>query len=125
MKEIQTSLQSEKLLNHPTYNKGTAFTLEERDVFHLHGLLPFHVSTLEEQVIRRYQNFLTQKDQLSKYTFLSSLQDRNEVLFYRLVLDHISEMLPFIYTPTIGEVSLQFSSLYHQHRGVYLLSTPR
>lgn len=120
MKEMQTSLRSEKLLNHPIYNKGTAFTVEERDAFCLHGLLPFHVSTLEEQVIRRYQNFLAQKDQLSKYTFLSSLQDRNEVLFYRLVLDHISEMLPFIYTPTIGEVSLQFSSLYHQHRGVYL-----
>ncbi|PWU13830.1 MAG: NAD-dependent malic enzyme [Chlamydiae bacterium] len=120
MKEIETSLRSEKLLNHPIYNKGTAFTLEERDVFHLHGLLPFHVSTLEEQVTRRYQNFLAQKDQLSKYTFLSSLQDRNEVLFYRLVLDHISEMLPFIYTPTIGEVSLQFSNLYHQHRGIYL-----
>lgn len=120
MKEIQTSLRSEKLLNHPIYNKGTAFTVEERDMFNLHGLLPFHVSTLEEQVIRRYQNFLAQKDQLSKYTFLSSLQDCNEVLFYRLVLNHISEMLPFIYTPTIGEVSLQFSSLYHQHRGVYI-----
>ncbi|MDR2539505.1 MAG: NAD-dependent malic enzyme [Chlamydiales bacterium] len=120
MKKMEIALRSEKLLNHPTYNKGTAFTLEEREIFHLHGLLPFHVSTLEEQVARRYQNFLAQKDQLSKYTFLSSLQDRNEVLFYRLVLDHISEMLPFIYTPTIGEVSLQFSSLYHQHRGVYL-----
>lgn len=120
MKAIEISLQSEKLLNHPIYNKGTAFTIEERDVFNLHGLLPFHVSTLEEQVIRRYQNFLAQRDQLSKYTFLSSLQDRNEVLFYRLVLDHICEMLPFIYTPTIGKVSLQFSSLYQQHRGVYL-----
>lgn len=120
MKEMQISLRSEELLNHPMYNKGTAFTVEERDVFHLHGLLPFHISTLEEQVVRRYQNFLAQKDRLSKYTFLSSLQSRNEVLFYRLALDHISEMLPFIYTPTIGEVSLQFSSLYHQHRGVYL-----
>lgn len=120
MKEMEISLQSEKLLNHPLYNKGTAFSAEERDAFCLHGLLPSHVSTIEEQVVRRYQNFLAQKDQLSKYTFLSSLQDRNEVLFYRLVLEHISEMLPFIYTPTIGEVSLQFSSLYHQHRGVYL-----
>lgn len=124
MKEVQNSLQSEKLLNHPIYNKGTAFTAEERDAFHLHGLLPFHVSTLEEQVIRRYQNFLAQKDPLAKYTFLSSLQDRNEVLFYRLVLDHISEMLPFIYTPTIGEVSLQFSALYQQHRGGVYLSYP-
>lgn len=120
MQEIALSLQSEKLLNHPLYNKGTAFTIEERDAFCLHGLLPFHVSTIEEQVIRRYQNFLAQKDQLSKYTFLSSLQSRNEVLFYRLLLEYISEMLPFIYTPTIGEVSLQFSSLYHQPRGLYL-----
>lgn len=120
MKELEISLQSEELLNHPFYNKGTAFNAEERDAFDLHGLLPSHVSTIEEQVIRRYQNFLAQKDQLSKYTFLSSLQNRNEVLFYRLVLEHIAEMLPFIYTPTIGEVSLQFSSLYHQHKGLYI-----
>ncbi len=120
MKEVELSLQAEKLLNNPLYNKGTAFTMEEREAFHLHGLLPSHISSIEEQVVRRYQNFLSQRDQLSKYTFLSSLQDRNEVLFYRLVLEHISEMLPFIYTPTIGEVSSQFSSLYHQHRGIYL-----
>lgn len=120
MKEIEISLQAEKLLNNPLYNKGTAFTVEEREAFHLHGLLPAHISSIEEQVFRRYQNFISQKDQLSKYTFLSSLQDRNEVLFYRLVLEHISEMLPFIYTPTIGEVSSQFSSLYQQHRGIYL-----
>lgn len=113
-------MKAEDLLNHPFHNKGTAFDVEERDAFGLHGLLPSHISTLEEQVTRRYQNFLAQKDPLSKYTFLSSLQSRNEVLFYRLVLEHISEMLPFIYTPTIGEVSLQFSSLYHQHKGLYI-----
>lgn len=109
-----------ELLNNPLYNKGTAFTKEERDTFGLHGLLPFHISTLEEQVERRYENFKQSADELAKYIFLSSLQNRNETLFYRLVSEHISEMVPLIYTPTVGDVSLHFSILYHQQRGLYL-----
>ena len=108
------------ILNDPLLNKGTAFTQEERDLLGLNGYLPYHVSTLEEQLHRRYHNFLSQPDQLSKFQFLYSLQNRNEVLFYRLVLEHLSEMLPYIYTPTVGEVSLQYSSLYREHRGLYL-----
>ena len=117
---IELSMNPIDLLNTPLYNKGTAFTKEERDSFGLHGLLPFHVSTLEEQVQRRYKNFKENPDPLTKYIFLSSLQDRNEVLFYRLVIEHISEMVPLIYTPTVGDVSLHFSTLYRQHRGLYL-----
>lgn len=120
MKPIELSLEPGEILNDPIYNKGTAFTIEERDSLGLHGLLPFHVSTIEEQVQRRYQNFKERKDDLSKYIFLSSLQNRNEVLFYRLVYEHISEMLPLIYTPTVGDVSMHFSILYRQHRGIYL-----
>lgn len=109
----------EQILNDPLLNKGTAFTQEERDRFHLNGLLPHHISTLEEQVQRRYENFKGKRSDLAKYTFLKALQDRNEVLFYRLVSEHITEMLPLIYTPTVGDVSLHYSSLYTQHRGRY------
>jgi malate dehydrogenase (oxaloacetate-decarboxylating) len=120
MEVIELAVTPLELLNTSLYNKGTAFTKEERDSFGLHGLLPFHVSTLEEQVQRRYENFKDRPSQLAKYTFLSNLQNRNEILFYRLVSEHVSEMVPLIYTPTIGDVSLHFSILYRQHRGLYL-----
>ncbi len=120
MERMETALKPEQILEHPLLNKGTAFTNEERDALGLHGLLPLHVSTMEEQVERRYENFKERPSQLSKYQFLSSLQNRNEILFYRLVYEHVSEMLPLIYTPTVGDVSLQYSSLYRQHRGIYL-----
>lgn len=117
---IELSMKPTEILDTPLVNKGTAFTNEERDSLGLHGLIPFHVSTLEEQVQRRYDNFKQRPDQLSKYIFLSSLQNRNEILFYRLVAEHISEMVPLIYTPTVGDVSLHYSILYRQHRGLYL-----
>lgn len=120
MKPIELSLDAEEILNNPLLNKGTAFTTEERDSLGLHGLLPFHVSTIEQQVQRRYENFKERKDNLSKYIFLSSLQNRNEILFYRLVYEHVTEMLPLIYTPTVGDVSMHYSILYRQHRGIYL-----
>ncbi len=120
MDKIETSMHPAEILDNPLFNKGTAFTNEERDALGLHGFLPYHVSTLEEQVERRYQNFLDRKDELSKYIFLSSLQNRNEILFYRLVHEHVTEMVPLIYTPTIGDVSLHYSILYRQHRGLYL-----
>lgn len=120
MDKIETSMAPAEILDNPLFNKGTAFTNEERDSLGLHGFLPCHVSTLREQVERRYQNFLDRKDELSKYIFLSSLQNRNEILFYRLVHEHVTEMVPLIYTPTIGDVSLHYSILYRQHRGLYL-----
>lgn len=108
------------ILNDPLLNKGTAFTREERARLGLNGYLPHHVATLEEQVARRYQTFQQKSTQLAKYSFLHALQNRNEILFYRLVSEHLSEMVPLIYTPTIGDVSLHFSSLYREHRGLYL-----
>lgn len=120
MEQIALSLSPTQILDNPLYNKGTAFTMEEREALGLHGHLPYHVSTLEEQVQRRYENYKERRDDLSRYIFLSSLQNRNEVLFYRLVHEHIAEMLPLIYTPTVGDVSLHFSTLYRQHRGIYL-----
>jgi malate dehydrogenase (oxaloacetate-decarboxylating) len=113
-------MDPEHILNNPLLNKGTAFTEKERDELHLHGFLPYHISTIEEQVERRYQNFKDKRSALAKFSFLSALQNRNEVLFYRLVHEHIAEMLPLIYTPTVGDVSVHYSMLYTQHRGIYL-----
>ncbi len=110
----------EHILSDPLLNKGTAFTQEERDHLKLNGLIPYHVSTLEEQVQRRYQNFKAQTTDLTRHLFLSALHNRNEVLFYKLVSEHITEMLPYIYTPTVGDVSLHYSYLYTEPRGIYL-----
>lgn len=120
MFKMPPSLSSEQILNDPLFNKGTAFTNEERERFGLHGLLPCHISSMEEQLERRYQNFKEKPSDLAKYTYLSNLQNRNEILFYRLVYEHVSEMLPLIYTPTVGDASLLFSVLYRKNRGVYL-----
>lgn len=120
MKKISLSLKPEDILEKPLLNKGTAFTEQERNELGLHGLLPYHVSTIEEQVKRRYANFNQQPDELSKFLFLSALQNRNEILFYRLVIEHLQEMVPLIYTPTVGVVSTDYSILYREHRGLYL-----
>lgn len=101
-------------------NKDTAFTLEERKFLRIEGFIPYHVMTLPEQVHQQYQNFKNQTSDISKYLFLSHLYNRNEVLFFKLVSDHINEMLPFIYTPTVGQASLNFSLLYTTPRGLYL-----
>lgn len=120
MKKVSIDIPGHFLLEDPLLNKGTAFTLEERTELRLEGLLPYHVSTLEEQVQRRYSNFCEQPDAMAKYTFLNALQNRNEVLFYRFVLKHVNEMMPFIYTPTVGAVSINYSLLYREQRGLYL-----
>ncbi|MGR3912187.1 MAG: NAD-dependent malic enzyme [Candidatus Rhabdochlamydia sp.] len=117
---MTNALKPWEILSDPLRNKGSAFTDRERVEFKLHGRLPFHVSTLDEQVQRRYLNFKAQESSLSKNLFLSALHSRNTTLFYKLVLTHIQEMLPFIYTPTIGEYSLNFSHLYTEPTGLYL-----
>lgn len=113
-------MRSKDILNDPLLNKGSAFTQKERDEYQLNGLLPFHVSTIDEQVQRRYGNFCEHTTPLAKFEFLNALQNRNEILFYRLASQHIAEMLPLIYTPTVGDVSIKFSSLYRDHRGVFI-----
>lgn len=120
MKKVSVNIPGHFLLENPLTNKGTAFTLEERAELGLAGLLPYSVSTIESQVKRRYLNFCEQPNDIAKYTFLSALQNRNEILFYRFVLEHVSEMMPLIYTPTVGAVSTQYSLLYHEQRGLYI-----
>jgi len=112
------------LLDTPLLNKGTAFTEEERTLFGLHGLLPPHVETLEEQVVRAYEAYQRKDDDLERHIYLRALQDTNEVLFYRLLLDHIEEMTPIVYTPTVALACQQFSHIYRRPRGLFV-SYPR
>jgi len=108
------------LLNRQGLNKGTAFTEEERTRFGLHGLLPPQVETLEEQVVRAYGAYQRKDDDLERHIYLRALQDTNEVLFYRLLLDHIEEMTPIVYTPTVALACEQFSHIYRRPRGVFI-----
>ncbi len=101
-------------------NKGTAFTNRERDTLDLHGLVPPSVCTIQQQLDRCYENFCAKNTNLEKFIYLSSLQDRNETLFYRLVLEHINEMMPIVYTPVVGEACQRFSHIYRRARGIYI-----
>jgi malate dehydrogenase (oxaloacetate-decarboxylating) len=108
------------LLDTPLLNKGTAFTEEERTLFGLHGLLPPHVEALEEQVVRAYEAYQRKDDDLERHIYLRALQDTNEVLFYRLLLDHIEEMTPIVYTATVALACQQFSHIYRRPRGLFV-----
>jgi malate dehydrogenase (oxaloacetate-decarboxylating)(NADP+) len=108
------------LLSNPQLNKGTAFTEEERDALGLHGLLPPRVFTLDEQVKRALINVRGKSTDLERYVYLSSLQTRNEILFYRVVLDHLEEIMPIIYTPTVGEACLEYGHILGAPRGLFL-----
>ena len=117
--------RGEALLEDPVLNKGTCFTEEEREVLDLRGLLPPGIATEEEQRARAYENFQRAGGDVQKYLFLAALQDRNETLFYRLLLDHLEEMVPIVYTPTVGRVCEQFSHIYRRPRGVYVSAQDR
>jgi malate dehydrogenase (oxaloacetate-decarboxylating) len=119
-KSIETSLMGLGLLNAPMFNKGTAFPESERDEFSLHGLLPPHVGTLDEQVERRLRAFRALSDDFARYTFMRDLQDVNETLFYALITRHVEEMLPVVYTPAVGEGCQRFSEVWRRPRGVFL-----
>lgn len=108
------------LLNNQGLNKGTAFTEEERSQFGLNGLLPPQVETLDEQVVRAYEAYQRKDDDLEKHIYLRALQDTNEVLFYRLLLDHIEEMTPIVYTPVVAQACQQFSHIYRRPRGLVI-----
>ena len=113
------------LLRDPTLNKGTAFTEEERDALGLRGLLPPRVATLDDQVARVLENVRRLDSNLSKYIALEALQDRNETLFYRVVTENPDEMMPLIYTPTVGLACQQFGHIYRRPRGMYIAATDR
>ena len=112
--------RGQDLLDDPLLNKGTAFDEEERLAFGLLGLLPPDVEDLETQAARAYDAYGRKTADLERHIYLRSLQDTNEVLFYRLVLDHLSEMMPMIYTPVVGQACQLFSEIYRRPRGLFI-----
>ena len=117
---VRTSLSGFDLLMNPRLNKGTAFTEEERDAFALHGLLPPHVGTLEDQRSRRKRVLDSRPTAFGKYSNMRDLQDNDETLFYSLIAHNIEELLPIVYTPTVGEGCQRFSEIWRKPRGLFL-----
>ena len=108
------------LIETPLLNKGSAFTKEERESFNLAGLLPPRFETIEEQVSRAYMQYSSFQTDLNKHIYLRAIQDNNETLYYRLVQEHLEEMMPIIYTPTVGDACEQFSDIYRSSRGLFI-----
>lgn len=117
---FEVSLRGQMLLDHALLNKGSAFTDRERRDFGLLGLLPPHVSSVDEQITRNYANYRYMETDLARHIFLASLQDRNETLFHRLLQLYIEEMMPIIYTPVVGAASQYYSHIFRRPRGLYI-----
>lgn len=108
------------LLEIPLLNKGSAFTSEERNSFNLKGLLPQNIESIEEQAERAYRQFMIFGNDMNKHIYLRNIQDTNETLFYRLLHNHLTEMMPIIYTPTVGKACEEFSNIYRRARGLFI-----
>ena len=119
---IKTDVEGEDLLSDSFLNKGTAFTEEERKTFNLLGKLPSKIETIDEQLGRCYVQFQRQVDDISKYIYLRNLRSNNETLFYKLVDLHIEEMMPIVYTPTVGSAIEHYSSIYCQKTNGLIIS---
>lgn len=114
------ALSGPQLLTNPLFNKGTAFTERERDALGIRGLLPPRVFTLEEQLERTLNAVRRKPDALEKYIYLVNLQNRNEILFYRLVMENVEEFVPIIYTPTVGQACLEYGAIFRRPRGMFI-----
>jgi malate dehydrogenase (oxaloacetate-decarboxylating) len=117
---VAATTPSHALLCNPLLNKGTAFSIEERDAYNLHGFLPDHVETLDDQVARRLEAVRGLATNLDRYVFLRDLQDTNETLYFALITRHLDELLPMIYTPTVGAGCQQFHHIYRRPRGLFI-----
>ncbi|KAK3382094.1 hypothetical protein B0T24DRAFT_600476 [Lasiosphaeria ovina] len=117
---LECALRGTVLLNHPYFNKGSAFSSEERRDFGLSGLLPPSIQTLEQQVKRAYDQYSSRTDDLAKNTFLTSMKEQNEVLYFKLIQDNIQEMFSVVYTPTEGDAIQNYSRLFRRPEGVFL-----
>jgi malate dehydrogenase (oxaloacetate-decarboxylating)(NADP+) len=113
------------LLRDPALNKGTAFTEEEREILGLRGLLPPVAHNMEVQIMRVMENFRKKPNDIEKYIFMIGLQDRNRTLFYRVVIDYIEEMMPIIYTPTVGQACLEYGHIFRRPRGIFISAKDR
>ncbi|MBT3478975.1 MAG: NAD-dependent malic enzyme [Candidatus Marinimicrobia bacterium] len=120
MKNIQKDVKGVDLLHNPLLNKGTAFSSKERILLKLEGLLPPHISTQSEQKMKVLSTVRSLETDMAKYIYLMSLQDRNETLFYRLIMDEIEEFLPIIYTPTVGQACQEYGHIFRRPRGMYI-----
>ena len=108
------------LLESALLNKGSAFTQRERQQFNLEGLLPYNIETIEEQESRLYQQLCSFHNPLDKHIYLRNIQDINETAYYKLVVNHLQEIMPLIYTPTVGQACQQFSKIYRRKRGLFI-----
>jgi malate dehydrogenase (oxaloacetate-decarboxylating) len=117
---LDCDLIEQALLQTPAFNKGSAFPQHEREAFGLVGLLPTEINTLEDQAKRAYDQYSIRPTPLDKNTFMNSLKTQNEVLFYRLIQDHLKEMFPIIYTPTEGDAIANYSRLFRRPEGCFL-----
>jgi len=117
---MAVSTKGRALLFDYEINKGTAFSTRERRELDLAGLLPPQISTMKQQLDRTYENFSSKTTNIEKFIYLTALQDRNETLYYRLLLEHIEEMMPIVYTPVVGEACQKFSHIYRRGRGIYI-----
>ncbi len=119
-KKLEVALRGVELLNDPIHNKGTAFTREERKAFALEGMLPEKVTTIEEQCRRLYSSITHKPEPIEQYIGLAALQNRNETLFFRLLLEYVDEFLPIVYTPTVGKACQQYSHMFRKTRGIWI-----
>ncbi len=117
---LEVIVRGTDVLNEPLLNKGTAFTEEERDALGLRGLVPPKVVDIEEQVVRVLENYRRKTDPLEKFIFLTSLHDRNETLYYKVLTENLMEMTPIVYTPVVGAACQQFGHIYRKNRGMYI-----
>lgn len=125
MSDSDTQLTGVDLLHNPLHNHGTAFTEHERDAYKLRGLLPPRILTQEQQVQRSLENFRKKPNDLEKYIYLIGLEDRNETLFYRVVMGNLEEMMPIIYTPTVGKACQEYAHIFRRPRGLYISANDR
>src|SRR5258708_28161318 len=116
--KLPGGLRGIDLLDTPIWNKGTAFDESEPPALGLHGLLPPRIESIEEQIKRAYEAFTTKSTDLGRHIYLRQLQDSNETLFYRLMLEHVEHMMPIVYTPTVGLACQQFIHIYRRPRGL-------